>query len=90
MFVEELTPQLARNFGLSEKSGLVVVRVVANSPAEEAGIMPGDFILEVDQITVKDLEEFYDKIQDYKEGDTILFLVKRDDATIYLTLKVEK
>ncbi len=52
--------------------------------------MPGDFILEVDQITVQDLEEFYDKIQDYKEGDTILFLVKRDDATIYLTLKVEK
>jgi len=90
MFVEELTPQLARNFGLSEKSGLVVVRVEDNSPAEEAGLRPGDLIMEVDQITVKDLEEFYKKIQDYKEGDTILFLVKRDDMTLYLTLKIEE
>jgi hypothetical protein len=26
----------------------------------------------------------------YKPGDTILFLIKRQDSTLYLTLKVEK
>lgn len=86
--VEELTPQLARNLGLSETSGLVVVRIENDSPAEEAGIRPGDIIMEIDQAPVKDLEEFYRKIKSYKKGDTILLLIKRGGATLYLTLKV--
>jgi len=88
MTVEELTPQLARNLGTSETSGLVVVQVNNNTPAAEAGIKQGDIILEIDQITVKKLEQFNKKIQDYKKGDNILFLIKRGGATLYLTLKV--
>jgi serine protease Do len=88
MTVEELTPQLARNLGLSETSGLVVVRVENNSPAEEAGVRSGDILLEIDQAPVKDLEDFHKKIQTYKKGDTILLLIKRGGATLYLTLKV--
>jgi serine protease Do len=88
MTVEELTPQMARNLGLSETSGLVVVRVENNSPAEEAGVRSGDILLEIDQAPVKDLEDFHKKIQTYKKGDTILLLIKRGGATLYLTLKV--
>ena len=88
MTVEELTPQLARNLGTSETSGLVVVQVNNNTPAAEAGIKQGDIILEIDQITVKTLEQYNKKIQDYKKGDSILFLIKRGGSTLYLTLKV--
>ncbi len=38
LMVKEVTPELARNFGLSETSGLVVVQVESNSPAGEAGM----------------------------------------------------
>ncbi|MFH1242353.1 MAG: DegQ family serine endoprotease [Pseudomonadota bacterium] len=89
MTVEELSPQLARNLGLSETSGLVVVQVEENSPAQEAGVRTGDIILEIDQTRVKALENFRDRIRSYKKGDTILLLVKRGGATIYLTLKVQ-
>ena len=88
MTVEELTPQLAQNLGIPETSGLVVVQVNNNTPAAEAGLKQGDIILEIDQITVKKLEQFNKKIQDYKKGDNILFLIKRGGATLYLTLKV--
>ena len=88
MRVEKLTPQLANQFGLEEKSGLVVVDVEPNSPAQEAGIRPGDLILEVDQEPVKDLRTFNEKIAKYKKGDVILLLVKRRGSTLYLTLKV--
>jgi serine protease Do len=88
MVVKEITPELARNFGLSESSGLVVVQVESNSPAGEAGMKPGDIILEVDQDAVGGLEEFNRKMEAYKPGDTVLFLVKRRTATLYLTLKV--
>lgn len=88
MAVEELTPQLARQFGLKEKSGLVVVDVESGSAAEDAGIQPGDLILEIDQKPVKDLESFNKRMSKYKKGDVILLLVKRRGSTLFLTLKV--
>jgi serine protease Do len=88
--VREITPELARNFGLSETSGVVIVQVQANTPAQEAGLAPGDLILEIDQVEVKDLEQFNKMIEGYKAGDTILFLVKRRGSTLFLTLTVEE
>jgi S1-C subfamily serine protease len=90
MTLKELTPELAGNLGLSETSGLVVVQVESNSPAAEAGMRPGDIILEVDQVPMKDLEQFIEKTKNYKAGDTILFLTKRRGATLYLTLKTRE
>ena len=90
LMVKEVTPELARNFGLSETMGLVVVQVESNSPAGEAGMRPGDIILEVDQISMKDLAQFNRKIEKYKAGDTILFLLNRSGTTLYLTIKVRE
>jgi serine protease Do len=88
MTVDEITPEMERQFGLSETRGLVVVQVEPNSPAGEAGIRRGDIIMEVDQEPMKDIDEYSKKIRRYDKGDTILFLVKRREATLYLTLKV--
>ena len=88
LMVKEITPELARNFGLSETQGLVVVQVESNSPAGEAGVKPGDIILEVDQISMEDLTQFNRKMNTYKAGDTILFLLNRSGTTLYLTIKV--
>ncbi len=88
MTVEELTPELAKQFGLSETTGLVVVDVESNSPAREADIRPGDLILEIDQQPVNDLKTFNKIIKRFKKGDIILFLIKRHSSTIFLTLKV--
>ena len=90
MTVEQITPELARNFGLSETRGLVVVQVEENTPAAEAGMAPGDIIMEVEQVPLKDIEQYNRTIGAYKEGDTVLFLVSRKGATLYLTLKVRQ
>jgi len=89
MIVEELTPQLARKLGLTETSGLVVVQVQRDSSAAAAGLRPGDFILEVDQVEVTDLKKFYGIVRGFEKGDTILFLVRRGNSTLFLTLKVD-
>ena len=88
MSLEEITPERAKAFGLTEKSGLVVVQVEDGSPAGEAGVRPGDVILEMDQTPLRSLEEFSRKVEEFKKGDTILLLIKRQKATLFLTLKV--
>jgi serine protease Do len=89
MSVEEITPELAKNFGLTETTGVVVVQVEEGTPAAEAGLRAGDVILEIDQDPVENIRRFNQKLETFEKGDTILFLVKRQGATLFLTLKVE-
>ena len=90
MSVQELTPELARRYGVSDTSGLIIVQVDSNSAAYEARLRAGDVIIEVDREQMKDIKQFNRKIERYKAGDIILFVVKRDGSTLYLTLKVWK
>ena len=86
--VQEITPELAGEYGLPEKTGIIVAQVEDDSPAAEAGIRPGDIILEVDQVPMKTVKQFHTKIRSFKSGDTILFLVRREGGSLYVTLKV--
>jgi len=88
MTVQELNPELARRYGISDTSGLIITQVMSNSAAEEAGLRSGDIIIEVDREQMKDIKQFNRKTERYKAGDKILFLVKREGSTLYLTLKV--
>jgi serine protease Do len=90
MAVEDLTAETASNLGLSDKEGVVVTSVERGSPAAEAGIRTGDLILEVDQTQIKTKAQFAKLIKSYKAGDTILFLLKRQNGTIFLTLTIPK
>lgn len=90
MVVDDISPELARRFGLEDTAGVIVIEVQNNTPAAEAGLQPGDVILEIDQAAVKGLDDFKVKLDSYKAGDTILMLTKRKSGTLYLTLKIEE
>jgi serine protease Do len=79
--VEELTQESSRRLGSEEKSGVVIVEVEPGSPAEEAGIIPNDVILEINKQPVKNLAD-YEKITKGVAGDALVktsrgyFLIK--------------
>ncbi|MCW7536343.1 S1C family serine protease [Aquabacterium sp. A7-Y] len=53
-----------------EQQGLVrVVRVSADSPAEQAGVEPGDLILKLDGLPINSLEAFYKKLWDHAQAE---------------------
>ena len=59
MQIEDLTPELARDLNLqSNLKGPVVVNVQFQGPADRAGLMRGDLILEVDRKKVSNTEQF--------------------------------
>ena len=71
-------------------SGVIIIHVETGSQADQAGLSPGDIIVEVDKKAVKDLANFNRLLAGIKDGETLLFLVDRDGTTIFVTLTVEK
>ena len=88
MTLQEITPEIVQQYDLEQTSGLIIVNVESNSPAAEADLRSGDIILEVDQMPVINITAFNRKLQQYKKGDTILFLIDREGSTLFLTLKI--
>ena len=71
--------------GLSstEQSGRVqIVRVSKQSPAQLAGLEPGDLVLAVDGAKVATLEEFYKKLWDHARPDAEISLTVLQGADI--------
>jgi serine protease Do len=84
-----ITNDMARQYNLTDRSGVIILQVDEGSVAEEAGLAAGDIILEIDREKITDINQFTRKIRSYKSGDTILMRVKRSGTAVFLTLKVE-
>ncbi|MEW5900013.1 MAG: DegQ family serine endoprotease [Acidobacteriota bacterium] len=77
--VRELTPSLARRFGLRTQEGLIVTEVKSFSEADRKGLTSGDIIVEVNRrkvSTVEELEKILDKVE---SGQAIILLVRREE-----------
>ena len=87
--VQDLTPEIARQLGLQNETGAMVAEVVPGGPADDAGLESGDLIQEVNQVPVRSARDFERLVRDLRKGDAVAFLVKRNEGTLFLSLKVQ-
>jgi serine protease Do len=84
--VENLTTTAARQQGLKKGTkGVIVKDILARSPAAYSGLREGDVILEIDNATVEDVEQFKAMVRK-KEGRKMVLLIVRRGALYYLSL----
>lgn len=60
--VKALNPQLIQALALKVSEGLLIDGVWRNSPAQKAGILPGDLLIKIDAKSIKTPESFYQTI----------------------------
>jgi serine protease Do len=89
MTVQEITPELAAHFGLSEKSGVVVTQVKEASPADEAGLRTQDILLQINKVQISSLKDYQAEVSKPGPEETLLILVKRGETSFYITLRKE-
>ncbi len=87
MKLDDLSPQLKQQFGINDKTGVVVVDVEAGSIADQAGIKPGDVIKETNHRPVKNLRDFKSAMEKTGTGQPLLLLVKRGKQAFYVTME---
>jgi serine protease Do len=89
LLVEEVTPQVARQLGLTATNGVVVTGVEEGSLAESAGVSMGDQILEVNRKPVPDLEAYQRLVEPIKPKDLTLLLINRQGALLFIPVEGE-
>ena len=70
-------------------NGVVVESVRPGSPAEDAGLAPGDVILEVDRRPITSADQFVAAVHANSEGNDMLLLVWSKGNTSYRTIRPE-
>jgi serine protease Do len=85
--VQNLTPDIAKGLGVSRESGVVITSVEPGSPSDEAGLQPGDVILQVNRAPVKDAQDFVAKADKAKEQESVLLLVRRGQNNLFAAVR---
>ncbi len=87
---QEISPELAESFGLPDTEGALIAGVMRGSPADAAGIRPGDVLLAVGGKAVRDPQIMLDLIAALKPDDRIGFRLRRDRNIIEVEVKIGK
>jgi Do/DeqQ family serine protease len=87
---QEITPELAESFGLPDVDGALIAGVVRGSPADSAGIRPGDVLLSVNGKAVKDPQVMLDLIAALTPDERSAFRLRRDKNIIELQVRIGK
>lgn len=84
--VEEVTPKLGHYFGVD--SGLLVLGVREDSPAQQAGIEEGDVIVAAAGAPVADLSDLREALSEKEDGDKVDVTVMRDRQKTTLPVEI--
>jgi serine protease DegQ len=87
---QEITPELAESFGLPDSEGALIAGLMRNSPADIAGIRPGDVLLAVNGKSVKDPQAMLDLIAALKPDERASFRLRRDKNIVEVQVKIGK
>jgi serine protease Do len=82
--IQDVSQGLAKEFGLSELTGVLVTDVSPGSPAEEAGMKRGDVILEIDGREVSNVVSLRNMVAQSVIGSRLKLKTSRDGKEIIL------
>lgn len=88
VYLQPLTEELASSFGLRDTKGALVSDVIPDTPAEKAGLKPGDVIVEFNNKPVSDVRDLQQKVADANIGETATLGVWRDKKKITIAIKI--
>ena len=86
--VVDINDSLSKQYNLP--IGVYIQQIEEFSPAEKAGLMPGDVITKFDGKTVKAVQEINELKQKHKSGDTVEVVISRDGKSKTLSLKLSE
>ncbi len=87
VIVQDLTPEIRERINLpADITGVVVAQLAQDNPALNA-LQQGDVIMELERKPVANVKEYREVVSKIGPKDSVLMLIYRDGATIFITLR---
>ena len=90
VMLQDLTPDLASQFGVKESKGALVADVMRNSPASDAGIQPGDVITTINGATIENYSDLRNRIADQPPGANLEVQLVRAGVTKKVSVQLRE
>ena len=88
MSARNITPALASGLDLSREDGVLIEDVIPQSPAQTAGLMPGDIVLSIDKKPVQNIRQLALGLYSYAVGENAKMEIQRGKQTISYEIPV--
>ncbi|MGA9275136.1 MAG: trypsin-like peptidase domain-containing protein [Candidatus Cybelea sp.] len=88
IYMASLSAGVKNQIGFNGSGGVAVQQVFSGSPADQAGIQPGDVILQVDGQQYNDVKSLRNYISSKKPGDTIRLNVWSQGMKKFVAIKL--
>jgi serine protease Do len=90
VMIQQVTPDLAENFGLERPIGALIGQVVPGSPAEKAGLKPGDVIIAYNGKEVSQMSMLPAMVANTDVGEKANLVLIRDGKKQNVTVEIGK
>jgi serine protease Do len=84
----DISERLANRLGLTSTDGALVAQVYRDSPADEAGIKPGDVVVEAGGAKIASVADIQDALRKARAGDTLALKIARRGKTVNVKIKL--
>ncbi len=84
--LQDLNPQMKGLPKSQNSQGVLVANVQPGSPADLAGVRPGDILLSVNRQPVHSTKQAVEVISKAKDSDSLLFLLRRSEGNFFAAL----
>ena len=88
--IQQVTPDIAEGLGMKDPAGALVVAITPDSPAEAAGLKPGDVIVRFDKQAIDSLHDLPRLVAGEKNGTHVRLIVLRDGSEKMLPVTIGK
>ncbi|NLJ49211.1 MAG: DegQ family serine endoprotease [Candidatus Atribacteria bacterium] len=90
VYIQNVTPEIAKQFGYEGTKGALVADVIENGPAAKANFQRGDIIFSVNNQEITDTKHLQNTIRSLKPGDTAEIQVWRNGEKKTIKVQLEE
>jgi len=88
VIIRDLSPDLAKSFEYDSTDGALVDDVIKDSPAQKAGLKPGDIITKLNGQKVEDIAPFRNTVSMMAPGTKVKLTIVRDGKEIKIPVTI--